>query len=105
MITGRLQTIDYSYIFATGYIAMMVDHPLPNAGVFAVRQGKPLAQNILKYLRKSRLIKHKPQQKYLNIIGVGDSSAIAIWGKRGFESPLFWYGKKYVDFSFVKQFK
>ncbi len=105
LVTQTLQTINYPYIFATGDISAIENNPRPKAGVFAVRQGKPLAKNIIKYLSKSRLESFKPQQKYLSIIGISNVNGIAIWGERAWKSPFFWYGKKYLDFNFIKQFK
>ena len=41
-----LQTINDPLIYAAGDIASMVNFKLEKAGVFAVRQGKPLTENL-----------------------------------------------------------
>jgi selenide,water dikinase len=58
----------------------MVNHPRPKAGVFAVRQGKPLFNNLQRMLLAQQLKPYKPQKQYLSLIGTGDRTAIASWG-------------------------
>lgn len=102
LIKNTLQSVSHSHIFATGDIATMENYPRPKAGVFAVRQGKPLAQNLQRMLINKSLKPYIPQEKYLSLIGTGDKTAIASWGNLGGESPLFWLWKNYLDNQFMK---
>lgn len=103
-IKDTLQSLNYDFIFATGDIATMVNYPCPKAGVFAVKQGKPLYENICNFLNNKPLKSYHPQRNYLNIIGTGNDSAVAMWGYFGGESPILWHWKKHLDNTFIKQF-
>ena len=105
LVKDTLQTINYDNIFATGDIATMINYPRPKAGVFAVKQGKPLLGNIFKYLSNKPLKLYKPQRKYLNIVGTGEQKAVAMWGGIGCKSSFLWELKEWLDFSFMNQFK
>ena len=104
LIKNTLQTLSHKHIFATGDIATMPDYPRPKAGVFAVRQGKPLVENWRNFLLNKPLKPYFPQKTYLSLIGTGDKMAIASWGNWGFRSRYFWQWKDYLDRQFMEQF-
>ncbi|MCA1995037.1 MAG: selenide, water dikinase SelD, partial [Coleofasciculus sp. S288] len=104
LVNDTLQSLSHPYLFAAGDIATMVNHPRPKAGVFAVRQGKPLFENLRRILLSEPLKPYKPQKVYLSLIGTGDGEAIASWGLFGWQSPLLWRWKDYIDRKFMKRF-
>ncbi|KJH70114.1 selenide, water dikinase SelD [Aliterella atlantica] len=104
-VNDNLQSISHPDIFAAGDIATMVNHPRPKAGVFAVRQGKPLFNNLRRTLLEQKLQPYKPQKQYLSLIGTGDRKAIAAWGNLGLgASALLWYWKDKIDRQFMQRF-
>lgn len=104
LVGDTLQSLSHPHIFAAGDIATMVNHPRPKAGVFAVRQGKPLFENLTAFLREKPLKPYKPQQQFLGLIGTGDGEAIASWGALCWQSPLLWRWKDYIDRKFMQRF-
>ena len=104
LVNHYLQSMSHSQVFATGDIATIKDDYRPKAGVFAVRQGKPLYQNWQKMITNQSLKPYTPQKKYLSLIGTGDQRAIASWGNFCWHSFLLWYLKDYIDRKFMNQF-
>jgi selenide,water dikinase len=82
----------------------MVNYQRPKAGVFAVRQGKPLFENWQRIILGKPLQPYHPQKNYLALIGTGDKSAIASWNGIGCQSSLLWYLKDYIDRKFMNRF-
>lgn len=106
LVNDTLQSLTHPEVFATGDIATMINHPRPKAGVFAVRQGKPLYENLRRMLQGQPLKPYKPQQQYLSLIGTGDGSAIATRGKITLPPhPLLWQWKDWLDRRFMQQFE
>ena len=103
-VNDCLQSVSHPHVFAAGDIAVMVNHPRPKAGVFAVRQGKPLFENLQQFLLAKPLKPFAPQSQYLGLIGTGNKSAIASRGNFMWESPLLWYWKDWIDRKFMKIF-
>lgn len=104
-VHDTLQSVSHPDIFAAGDIATMVKHPRPKAGVFAVRQGKPLFQNLRRSLLAQHLKPYQPQKQYLSLIGTGDEKAIATRGSFGFGAThLLWRWKDAIDRQFMQRF-
>lgn len=100
-----LQSLSHPRIFATGDIATMVAHPRPKAGVFAVRQGKPLFKNLQAAVLGKPLQRYIPQKNLLALIGTGDGKAIASRGNWGFgPTGWLWCGKDRIDRAFMARF-
>ncbi len=104
LVKETLQSLYHPDVFAAGDIATMVDHPRPKAGVFAVRQGKPLFENLRRVLLEKPLQAYKPQKLYLGLIGTGDGKAIASWGPFGWQSSILWHWKDQIDRKFMNRF-
>ncbi|MGI8500914.1 MAG: selenide, water dikinase SelD [Hassallia sp.] len=105
LVDDTLRSLTHPHIFATGDIATMVNYPRPKAGVFAVRQGKPLFENLQRILLGKSPKPYKPQKQYLSLIGTGDKRAIAT---RGFLTlpphKLLWHLKDSIDRRFMQRF-
>jgi selenide,water dikinase len=83
----------------------MVHHARPKAGVFAVRQGKPLFKNLRRVLLGQPPRPFVPQKEFLILLGTGNRSAIASRGAlTSPELPLLWQWKDSIDRKFMRQF-
>ncbi|WP_017304172.1 FAD-dependent oxidoreductase [Spirulina subsalsa] len=104
LVGDTLQSVSHPFVFGAGDIATMVNYPRPKAGVLAVRQGRPLFENVGRWLGERPLKPFRPQRHYLALLGTGDYCAIASWGPLGWHHPLLWRWKDYIDRQFMAQF-
>lgn len=103
-IGKTLQVCGQADIFATGDIASMDGSPRPKSGVYAVRQGPPLADNLLRALVGKPLLPYRPQRRALALISTGDRYAIASRGWLFAKGKWVWRWKDYIDRSFMKRY-
>jgi selenide,water dikinase len=104
-VSDTLQTVTDPLIFAVGDTASMVNYRLEKAGVFAVRQGSPLAKNLRLSATGKALKPYRPQSSWLALISTGDRYAIASRGWLGFAGAWVWRYKDWIDQRFMRQFQ
>lgn len=105
LVNDFLQSVSHPEVFAAGDIATMIHYDRPKAGVFAVRQGEPLFQNLCAVLQNRPMKSYRPQKRYLSLIGTGDGSAVASYGGLGWRSRGLWRMKEFIDRAFMRQFR
>jgi selenide,water dikinase len=104
-VGDTLQTLSHPNVFAAGDVATMVHHLRPKAGVFAVRQGRPLADNLRRYVQGQPLKPFRPQRQFLSLIETGNGRAIADRGAVAIESALAHHWKDHIDRKFMARFR
>lgn len=92
-------------VFAAGDCARMESHPnLPRAGVYAVRQGPILEENLRRALRGKRLLNYHPQSDFLSLVSTGDGRAAASWRGFAFHGRAWWRLKDWIDRGFIAKY-
>ncbi len=103
-VNEHLQTLSDPKIFAAGDVACFTPRPLEKAGVFAVRMGAPLAQNLRLSLRGQPMVAYRPQRHWLALISTGEQHAVASRGPIGFAGDWVWRWKDRIDRRFMRMF-
>ena len=84
-------------VFAAGDVATMRGHPRDKSGVYAVRAGPKLAENLRRALAGLPPRRAVPQRRALALIGTGDGHAIASRGRFAAEGAWLWRLKQGID--------
>jgi selenide,water dikinase len=108
-VDATLRSTGDERIFAVGDCATVLKHRRPKAGVFAVRQGPPLAENLRRALSGEPPQPFVPQRHYLSIIGTGDGSAVATRGgwpiAWAIDGRWVWWWKDHIDRRWMRMYR
>ncbi len=101
IVNRHLQSTSHPRVFAVGDVAMFAAHPLPKAGVFAVRQAGVLEANLRRYAAARPLVRYRPQRRWLSLISLGERRAVGSYGALAWEGAWVWRLKDVIDRRFV----
>lgn len=106
LVDDTLQVLDCPGLFACGDCAAMERHPwVPKAGVYAVREGPYLADNLRASLEGNELEAYTPQRDFLALLNQGNHTALGEkWG-RVISGPWVWKLKDRIDRRFMRKFQ
>ena len=104
-VDDSLRSVSDDRIFAAGDVASLVSRPLAKAGVFAVRQGPILAENLRRAALGQPLVRYRPQRRWLALITTGDRYAVASWGPVGVAGHWVWRWKDAIDRRFMARYR
>jgi selenide, water dikinase len=105
LVNAHLQSLSHPQVFAAGDMASMLHAPRPKSGVYAVRQGPPLTENLRHALRGTPLVEYRPQQRTLALISSGNRHAVASWGPWAWSGAWVWRWKDRIDRAFVARYR
>lgn len=103
-VRDTLQTVSHETVFAAGDTASMVGQSLPKSGVYAVRQGPILAENLRRVIAGEALQRYRPQSQALYLVSTGDHYAVGVRNNVSFEGAWVWAWKDHIDRTFMAKF-
>lgn len=104
-VDDHLRAIDAPEVFALGDCARMESHPeMPRAGVYAVRQGPILEENLRRTLRARPLLRYRPQKDFLSLISTGDGRAAMSYRGLAHHGRAWWRLKDWIDRRFIEKY-
>ena len=111
-VNKHMQSLSHPSIFAAGDCCEIIDDKKspPKAGVYAVRSGPILIENLIRYLdtksntKRSELVTYNPQDDFLKLIMCGDGTVLGF----RFGIPIYgkwvWKLKDHIDTMFMDLF-
>ncbi len=103
-VNKHLQSLSHPWVFAAGDIADLVEQPRPKSGVYAVRAGPVLAENLLRFSQGVALKPYRAQKQALAIIANARGAAAASRGQFfAAGKPICWL-KERIDRRFMTRF-
>ena len=105
LVTPALRSVSHPEVFALGDCATLRDSPHPKSGVYAVRHGEALIENLRLLVAGAPLAPYAPQQKALALLSCGARYAIAERGGRSAQGRWVWWWKDGIDRRWVASFR
>ncbi|WP_408011367.1 FAD-dependent oxidoreductase [Pseudalkalibacillus sp. A8] len=107
LVKDTLQVEKYPSIFGTGDCITLDNHrDLAKTGVYAVRQGPVLFNNILEFVNNSDKREYfRPQRHFIAILSTGNRQGFLIYRGRGYSGRWAWHLKKWIDRRFINKYQ
>lgn len=103
-VNHYLQSLSHSNVFAAGDIAHFEPRPIAKSGVYAVRAGRQLSENLRRFISGQPLQRYRPQKRFLSLLMTGDQQAIASKGALSIAGRWVWRWKDAIDRQFIARF-
>lgn len=105
-VRPTLQSESDPSLFGAGDCVTLDSHPnLPKAGVYSVREGPVLWENLGQYLRGEPLRPYRPQRRYLTLLNLSDGTAVACRGSIAARGGWAWRWKQSIDAKWMEKFQ
>lgn len=105
LVQNTLQSENNPEIFGAGDCVTLSSYPeLAKNGVYAVRQGPVLWENIKRTLANRELTIFEPQKRFLSILSTGGKEAMLLYDRFYFQGKSPWKLKNRIDRSFMKKY-
>ena len=104
-VDACLRSESHADVFAAGDCASVTGQPRPKSGVFAVRQGAPLAGNLRRALLGQALEPYVSPPQALALISAGGKYAVAARNNWALQGAWVWLWKDWIDRRFVATYQ
>jgi pyridine nucleotide-disulfide oxidoreductase family protein len=105
LVLPTLQSVSHPEVFALGDCATLRDSPHPRSGVYAVRHGQVLIDNLRLLISGAALEPYVPQKNALILLTCGARYAIAERGGWSAQGRWVWWWKNRIDRRWMASFR
>ena len=103
-VNNNFQSSNHPHIFAAGDCANISGLTIPKSSVFSVRQGVPLAANLLATLTGAPLAPYRHSARGLTLLTLGDKHAIATISGLSTAAKWAWRWKNSTDRNWIHRY-
>src|SRR6266481_1273352 len=103
-VDQTLRVVGRDDVFAAGDTIAFSGRELPKSGVYAVRAGPALAENIRRTLTGRSLRRFRPQREALYLVSTGGRHAVGTRNGLVVEGDWVWRWKDWIDRRFMRKF-
>jgi selenide, water dikinase len=103
-VDQTLRVTGHDDVFAAGDTIAFSGRELPKSGVYAVRAGPALADNIRRTLTGRSLRQFRPQREALYLVSTGERYAVGTRNGLVVEGAWVWRWKDWIDRRFMRKF-
>ncbi|MGZ0174840.1 MAG: selenide, water dikinase SelD [Planctomycetales bacterium] len=104
-VRNTLQTTDDKPVFAVGDSATLVDSPVRKSGVYAVREGPYLWDNLQRFLSGQKLTPYTPQPGFLSLLADGQGRSFLDYKGVSTYGRWAWRLKDHIDCKFMRMYQ
>lgn len=104
-VDSDLRVRGLANVFAAGDIASFTSRPLAKSGVYAVREGPVVAENIRRLVAGEPLVRYRPQRHTLYIVSTGRRHAIGTRNGIVVAGNWVWHLKDWIDRRWIGRYQ
>ncbi len=105
VVDEHLESVSHKGVFGGGDCIYFKPCPLDRVGVYAVRQGPVLFNNLISSITGRPLSVFRPQKKYLLILNLGDGTGLFSRGKVAVAGRVPLLIKNWLDRRFMRKYR